>query len=149
MTIAPPTKTGPAEPAAAHRLLQTSDLPPYKVVANELRQRIRSGQLRPGDRIPSSRTLQDRFQIAGATALSAIRLLRQQGFVQTTHGRGSFVADPLPADTGSPDQAPPRMPTSEYTELSRRLDELAELQSSLLGLLEQADALRKSPASAP
>lgn len=67
------------------------------------------------------------------TARSAVRILRDEGLVYTMHGRGSFVADPLPvqpaADSTDSDPAP-GMPTQEYTELTRRINEIAEAQNA-------------------
>lgn len=149
MTI--PSTIGSASPLAL-ALPRNSHLPPYQQVAEELRQRIRCGDLQPGDRIPSARSLQRLYKIANGTAQSVVRTLRDEGLVHSTQGRGSFVADPLPppaaqhptsADT---DAEPARMPTAEYTELSRRLDELTAVQSALLRVLCQAGQLRQDSA---
>ncbi|MFE9360913.1 hypothetical protein [Streptomyces olivaceoviridis] len=66
--------------------------------------------------------------------------LHDQGLVRTVHGRGTFVADPLPAPAEAVPEpaAQPHMPTAEYTELSRRIDDLATAQTALLRLLAQA-----------
>ncbi|AJT65625.1 hypothetical protein T261_3965 [Streptomyces lydicus] len=74
--------------------LSTNDpRPPYQQVADIIRAEIRSGRIKPGERLPSYRELQDRFDIANMTARSALQVLRDEGLVQTVHGRGSFVTD--------------------------------------------------------
>ncbi|MFF5018983.1 winged helix-turn-helix domain-containing protein [Streptomyces sp. NPDC001165] len=73
-------------------------LPPYQRTAADLRRQILSGRLRPGERLPPVRSLQEQYAIAGATAQAALRVLRAEGLVDIVHGRGSFVADPLPQE---------------------------------------------------
>ncbi|AVZ71112.1 GntR family transcriptional regulator [Streptomyces lunaelactis] len=126
------------------RLPQNSHLPPYRLLADDLRRQILDGHLKPGEQLPPSRALQDQYRIANMTARSAVRILRDEGLVYTTHGRGSFVADPLPArpvpDHTHPHRRDPapRMPTQEYTELSCRIQEIADRQNTLLRYLRQA-----------
>ncbi|MGX5183405.1 GntR family transcriptional regulator [Streptomyces avermitilis] len=72
--------------------------PPYQRTAADLRRQILSGQLRPGERLPSVRSLQEQYAIAGGTAQAALRVLRAEGLVDIVHGRGSFVTDPLPQE---------------------------------------------------
>ncbi|MDX6264246.1 MAG: GntR family transcriptional regulator [Kribbellaceae bacterium] len=60
-------------------------------MARELRERIDSGELVPGDKLPSERVLADRYSVARNTAREAIRLLAEQGLVTVEHGRGAFV----------------------------------------------------------
>lgn len=69
----------------------TSDRPIYKQIADELRRRIESGQLRPGDRLPSEAELVSDFEVAQGTIRQSIALLRAEGLVLAEHGRGVFV----------------------------------------------------------
>ncbi|MFH9089102.1 winged helix-turn-helix domain-containing protein [Streptomyces sp. NPDC017673] len=71
-------------------------LPPYQRTAADLRRKILSGQLQPGERLPAVRSLQEQYAIAGATAQAALRVLRTEGLVDIVHGRGTFVTGPLP-----------------------------------------------------
>ncbi len=68
--------------------------PPYRRVADVLREEIRTGALAPGQQLPSHRELQERFEIANMTARSALRVLRDEGLIYTEQGRGSFVQWP-------------------------------------------------------
>ncbi len=61
------------------KLPKDSDTPPYRLVAEELRRQIRSGRLKPGERVPSSRDLEATYEIANMTARSALRMLRDEG----------------------------------------------------------------------
>ncbi|PBC79043.1 GntR family transcriptional regulator [Streptomyces sp. TLI_235] len=64
---------------------------PYIQVADALREEIRSGKLQPGQKLPSARQLADRFKVAVMTASSGVRVLREEGLVSSTQGRGTFV----------------------------------------------------------
>ncbi|AGP56303.1 winged helix-turn-helix domain-containing protein [Streptomyces rapamycinicus] len=116
--------------------------PPYRLVADELRQLIRSGRIKPGERVPSSRDLEAKYDIANMTARSALRVLRDEGLIYSTPGRGNFVVDPLPPESEEPPGAGEtegrrRMPSAEYLELSERLDALTAKVDDLLGVFQQ------------
>ncbi|HEX4215318.1 MAG TPA: TetR/AcrR family transcriptional regulator C-terminal domain-containing protein [Candidatus Dormibacteraeota bacterium] len=75
-----------------------SEPPPYARIAAELRARIGSGELSPGDRVPSTREITRRWGVAMATATKVLVTLRQEGLVRATPGAGTVVAEraPLP-----------------------------------------------------
>lgn len=66
---------------------------PYARIVAELRRRIAAGELRPGDRVPSTRQLTQEWGVAMATATKALNALRQQGLVRAVQGVGTVVAD--------------------------------------------------------
>lgn len=57
-----------------------------------LRGRIASGELAPGDRLPSHTELAVQFAISQATAKMVIRALRKAGVVMSRDGIGVFVS---------------------------------------------------------
>ncbi|WP_406730406.1 GntR family transcriptional regulator [Streptomyces sp. NBC_01794] len=123
-------------------LPKDSDTPPYRLVAEELRRQIRTGRIKPGERVPSSRDLEARYEIANMTARSALRVLRDEGLIYSMPGRGNFVADPLPSEADSKAGTREatgngRMPTPEYVELSERLDDITARLDSLLQVFQQ------------
>jgi GntR family transcriptional regulator len=65
--------------------------PKYAQVVGELRRRIESGEYPPGSLLPSEHQLSDEFQIARPTVVRALRMLRQDGWIETQQGKGSFV----------------------------------------------------------
>ncbi len=74
------------------------DRAPYVQVADALREEILSGKLRPGQKLPSARQLSERFEVAVMTASSGVRVLRDEGLVYSTHGRGTFVRKAEPSE---------------------------------------------------
>ncbi|WP_202234927.1 GntR family transcriptional regulator [Actinacidiphila reveromycinica] len=67
--------------------------PASRRIAEVLRSAIQSGELRPGDRLPSERVLADQYGAARNTAREAVRLLAEEGLVVAQHGRGVFVRE--------------------------------------------------------
>ncbi|MGW2281621.1 TetR/AcrR family transcriptional regulator C-terminal domain-containing protein [Streptomyces sp. NPDC001770] len=65
--------------------------PPYRRIAGVLRQRIESGELGPGDRIPSTREIARQWGVAMATATKVIAELRHEGLVRPVSGVGTVV----------------------------------------------------------
>ncbi|MGW3332981.1 GntR family transcriptional regulator [Streptomyces rubiginosohelvolus] len=76
--------------------LEDDSRPPYVQVADYLRRQIQSGELGPGDKVPSSRELQEKFGLASATVQNAFRLLKSEGLIYSVQGRGSFIRRPAP-----------------------------------------------------
>lgn len=65
-------------------------------IAAELRRRIASGELTPGDRLPSTRQIVAEWGVAMATATKALAALRQDGLVTALPGVGTVVAGKHP-----------------------------------------------------
>ena len=53
---------------------------------------IRTGQLRPGDQLPSIADMARRFQVAPATVREALIRLEGRGMIEIRHGSGIFIA---------------------------------------------------------
>jgi GntR family transcriptional regulator len=66
--------------------------PLYHRVYREISKEIESGSLRPGDRLPSERSLCDALGVSRATVRRAIEELMADGLVEG-RGRGSFITD--------------------------------------------------------
>lgn len=64
---------------------------PYRRIAAEIRTRILTGDLRPGDRVPSVREIAQRWGVAIATATKVMASLRDDGLVETKVGSGAVV----------------------------------------------------------
>lgn len=63
----------------------------YVRVAADIASRITSGELAPGTRLRAERELADHYGVAYGTVRRAMKLLRDQGQINTIHGRGTYV----------------------------------------------------------
>jgi GntR family transcriptional regulator len=68
--------------------------PPYFQLAGQLRDRIASGEFRPGDRLPSEAEICEAYRVSPMTARRATTLLVQEGVAIAEQGRGTFVRSP-------------------------------------------------------
>ena len=59
----------------------SSFMDPYQRIANELRRRIESGQLKPGAKVPSTRALATKWKVAPVTAAHALKTLAHEGLI--------------------------------------------------------------------
>jgi AcrR family transcriptional regulator len=64
----------------------------YRQIAAELRRRIETGELAPGDRVPSTRQITQQWGVAMATATKVLTELRHAGLVRAAPGVGTVVA---------------------------------------------------------
>ncbi len=69
----------------------TARLPPYRQLAEIIRERIASGEYPKGSRLPSESDLMEEFEIGRNTARRAVAVLRDEGTVETVATRGSYV----------------------------------------------------------
>ncbi|MGP3637586.1 GntR family transcriptional regulator [Streptomyces sp. 24-1644] len=85
----------PGQPRADNR-------PPYARIAGHYRDLIGSGELAPGDLLPSIRALADQWNVSTATADRAMKLLRDEKLVNGIPGVGTEVmARPVSLASGS------------------------------------------------
>ncbi|MEV0404437.1 GntR family transcriptional regulator [Actinoallomurus sp. NPDC050550] len=66
--------------------------PPYRRIVAEIRAQILSGDMRPGDRVPSIRQIAQRWGVAIATATKVMAALRDDGLVEAKVGSGTVVS---------------------------------------------------------
>jgi GntR family transcriptional regulator len=69
------------------------DVPKHVQIAAELRQQIKAGKFLPRLPIPSEPSLMQAYGVARDTARKAVAVLRDEGYVTTVKGMGSFVRD--------------------------------------------------------
>jgi GntR family transcriptional regulator len=72
------------------------DRPVFKQLAEQLRDRIHAGALRPGDALPTQAQLTAEYGVSVTTIREAIDVLRGEGLVETVRGKGVFVRQPPP-----------------------------------------------------
>jgi GntR family transcriptional regulator len=64
-------------------------------IADDLRDRIATGRLKPGERLPSESHLAAQYRVSTPTLRSALAVLQVEGLVEKAHGKGNFVRRPL------------------------------------------------------
>lgn len=72
------------------------EMPLYEQIYNHLLQRVKDGELKSGDRVPSEKELADQFNVSRITSKKALELLSLNQVIERVQGKGSFVADALP-----------------------------------------------------
>jgi GntR family transcriptional regulator/MocR family aminotransferase len=77
-------------------------LPPFLQIARSLAADIQRGRLRPGDRLPGSRRLAASLRVHRNTVLASLNELMAEGWLETTPGRGTFVARGIAHPRGRP-----------------------------------------------
>ncbi|PPA71097.1 GntR family transcriptional regulator [Jeotgalibacillus proteolyticus] len=75
------------------RLSKSSREPIYHQIENQIKALIASGQLSTGDPLPSIRLLAKELEISSITIRRAYQNLEFGGFIQTSQGKGTFVAE--------------------------------------------------------
>jgi DNA-binding transcriptional MocR family regulator len=82
------------------RLEPASDQPLVEQIAGHYRAAIQRGRLRPGDRLPTIRSVAARLNVTRTTVQEAYRRLSETGLVAATVGRGTMV---LGGEASGPD----------------------------------------------
>lgn len=72
---------------------QSSMVPIYEQVVDQLKNKIIEGELKEGDSLPSVRALSNELKISALTVKKAYDKLEEESFVRTIHGKGTFVLE--------------------------------------------------------
>jgi GntR family transcriptional repressor for pyruvate dehydrogenase complex len=65
----------------------------FEQIAQQIEQRILSGELRSGDRLPTERELAEQFHASRTAVREAMKSLAQKGLVDMRPGRGTIIID--------------------------------------------------------
>lgn len=119
-----------------------SDIPIYTQIVEQVRQQVASGELQPGDQLPTVRALALELRINFNTVARAYRLLDEAGIISTQQGRGTYILEePLP-------EMDEKLRTLSLDALARRfLEEAARLGFSAEQAIERI--VQKGPDSKP
>ena len=79
----------------AWQLDRASRTPLTRQIYMQVRSAVLSGALRPGTRVPSSRTMALKLGVARASVVLAYEHLLAEGYVESRHGSGTFIAGDL------------------------------------------------------
>lgn len=81
--------------------------PLYVQIMNQIKHKIATGELAPGDQLPTVRQMAADLRVNFNTIARAYRMLDEAGMISTQHGRGTFIL---------------ALPSQEVTERLRRED---------------------------
>ena len=73
---------------------QQSGIPKYARIYDSLCARIKSGELKVGDRLESEREIANRLNVSLMTVRQALDMLEREGHLDRKHGSGTFVRAP-------------------------------------------------------
>lgn len=102
-----------------------ADGPTYHRIADLLREEIRAGRWKPGDRLPSHAELADQMQVSITTARNAIQVLVTENLVYTATSRGTLVRNQEVLESVVTDHIRPNRPRSAhdiFEEIARAAD---------------------------
>lgn len=102
--------------------------PRYEQVAERIREHIRRGKLRAGDKLPGYRGLAGEHDVSPGTAQTTLRVLQDEGWLSSTPSVGYFVK-------GIADEPA----TSNPNAVSETLDELQAAVADLRHRVEQIE----------
>jgi GntR family transcriptional regulator/MocR family aminotransferase len=92
----------------AWQLDRASRTPLTRQIYMQVRSAALSGALRPGTRVPSSRIMAAKLGVARASVVLAYEQLLAEGYVESRHGSGTFIARDL-TGLASRRRTPPRV----------------------------------------
>jgi DNA-binding transcriptional regulator YhcF (GntR family) len=119
-------------------LNRTSEISLREQLSTQVILGILCGEIRPGERLPSTRELARRFGIHANTASATYRRLEDEGWVELRHGSGIYARKSPASPSGSPETAVDRL----IGELVARARKLGAPESLLRARLQHWLALK-------
>ncbi len=101
-----------------------SGIPIYLQVVERIKERLAAGQLKPGNQLPTVRSLALELRVNFNTIARAYRILDDSGIISTQQGRGTYILE---------------LPTPQVAE-SIRMEALQELTRRYLADVERLGA---------
>jgi LacI family transcriptional regulator len=81
--------------------VQAENQPLYLMLAEQLREKIRTKELKVGDRLPTFAEMRDKFGVTLGTVERTYSFLEKEGLIERQQGRGTFVAQQKRKLTGN------------------------------------------------
>ena len=78
------------------KTIQKSSTP--QIIINEIVEHVKSGQLKPGDKLPTERDMSQMFGVGRSSIREAIKGLVLSGYLESAQGKGTFVRKDLPVN---------------------------------------------------
>ena len=113
--------------------------PIYEQITSQIKEMIMSGELKAGEALPSIRSLAKSLQISVLTVQKAYDVLQEQGFIETTAGKGCFVSAQNPDFYLEEQQKKIEEHLAEAIEIARTSGITLDKLSGLLTLLYEEE----------
>jgi GntR family transcriptional regulator len=65
--------------------------PVYREIISDIRTAIETGQLKPGDRLPTIAQFCEQYRVSPTPVKFAMRVLEEAGLIETWQGKGMYV----------------------------------------------------------
>ncbi|MEJ2221212.1 MAG: FadR/GntR family transcriptional regulator [Desulfobacterales bacterium] len=78
------------------KTIQKSSTP--EIIINEIIQHIKSGELKPGSKLPTERDMSQMFGVGRSSIREAIKALVLSGYLESSQGKGTFIRKGLPVN---------------------------------------------------
>jgi GntR family transcriptional regulator len=75
------------------RLNQSSGIPLYLQLMEQVKHAVETGALRPGDQLPTMRKIAEDLVMNPNTVARAYRELEHEGIIELKHGSGAFISE--------------------------------------------------------
>jgi GntR family transcriptional regulator len=75
-----------------------SGIPIYVQVVERIKERLAAGRLKPGDQLPTVRSLALELRVNFNTIARAYRILDEAGIISTQQGRGTYILEAPPPE---------------------------------------------------
>lgn len=72
---------------------KNKDTKVYTKVIKDIKEKILSGQLKNGDRLPSEREMAEKLEVSRTSIREAIRVLEIMGLIESKRGSGNYIAN--------------------------------------------------------
>jgi GntR family transcriptional regulator len=100
-----------------------SGLPIYTQIVNQVQAQVAGGILKPGDQLPTVRSLAEELRVNFNTIARAYRILDEARIISTQQGRGTYITEiPSPNMTEKLRRESLQALTERYIDEAMRLD---------------------------
>ena len=63
----------------------------YEMVMEQIKDIVKKGELKSGDKLPSERDLSEKLEVSRASVREALKALQMLGLIEAKHGEGNFI----------------------------------------------------------
>lgn len=63
----------------------------YEVIMEQIKDIVKKGELKSGDKLPSERELADKLEVSRTSVREALKALTMLGLIESKHGEGNFI----------------------------------------------------------